>query len=73
MSRGAAKPKCQDCGTTDCHVVAIRDSAFHGKVLRHTFLCGSCEYLREHPEAPRAVKLPRERTKRLQRETLFPE
>jgi hypothetical protein len=38
---------------------------------RHEWLCASCEYLREHPDAPRFVKPPRERAKRLQKETLL--
>lgn len=46
------------------HAVKIRDNFF-------IWLCGSCEVLRKNPDAPRAPKLPRERTKRLQKETLF--
>jgi hypothetical protein len=65
------KPKCRDCKTADCHVVALRDPLYPDR-LRHVFLCGSCEYRLDHPDAPRPVKLPRERSKRLQKETLFP-
>lgn len=61
------KPRCADCKGADCHVVALPSGQ------GHLFLCGSCEYLRAHPDAPRAVKLPRERSKRLQRETLLDE
>ena len=55
--------KCRDCGQRTDRVVPVGD--------RHEWLCASCEYLRLRPDAPMAVKPPRERTKRLQRETLF--
>lgn len=39
---------------------------------RHEWWCGSCEYLRKNPDAPKAKPVPREaRPKRLQRERLF--
>jgi hypothetical protein len=59
-------PKCEDCGCAQPHVVKLRENFF-------VWLCGSCEFRREHPDAPKPVKLPRERTKRLQKETLFDE
>ena len=43
-----------------------------GNTARYAFLCASCEYLREHPDAPRAVKLPQERRPlKLREERLF--
>jgi len=60
----AKQPKCHDCGAATLRVVAVDKG--------HQFVCTSCEYLREHPDAPRAVKMPNERRpKRLQTETLF--
>jgi len=44
------KPKCQDCGTAHCAVVAVKG----GGLL---WLCGSCEMLRANPDAPR-TKVP---------------
>lgn len=38
------KPKCQDCGSARCHVVSRADGAM-------TWLCGSCETLRNDPNA----------------------
>ena len=58
------KPKCADCGAQTYAVVKTASGAL-------VYLCGSCEYRREHPDALRPIKLPRERTKRLQKEQLF--
>jgi hypothetical protein len=58
-------PKCEVCGSRLCHVV----EAGRGW---HIWLCGSCEYRREHPDAPRPALLPWERRARpLQEERLF--
>jgi len=38
------KPKCQDCGSGRCHAVL---TDYGG----HLWLCGSCEMLRNEPEA----------------------
>jgi hypothetical protein len=62
-------PKCRDCGARTARVVTIPSRVV--SEVRHEWLCASCEYLREHPDAPRFVKPPRERAKRLQKETLL--
>lgn len=68
----SAKPKCRDCGGTEARVVSVTDGAYASQtVMRHEWLCASCEYLREHPGAPRAKPLPRERRAKLQEETLL--
>jgi hypothetical protein len=57
-------PKCCDCGEGDVFPYHVG----HG----HIWLCGSCAYKREHPDAAPAVALPRERPSLpLQGETLF--
>lgn len=60
------KARCEDCGSAACfpYRVAGRQG--------YVWLCGSCFFLLEHPDASRATPLPRERrAKRLQKETLF--
>jgi len=56
-------PKCKDCGKRTDRVVTVG--------TRHEWLCADCEYLRMKPDAPRFIKPPRERAKRLQKETLL--
>lgn len=68
MSLGKVTPRCADCNKVTDRCVRRHP---HGVVAGSLFLCADCEYLREHPNAPRAVKLPRERAKRLQKETLL--
>jgi hypothetical protein len=65
-------PICQDCGASGPHPVSRQWFDSYGRaVVGHEWLCGSCEYLRKFPDAPRAVKPPRDRrAKPLQAETL---
>lgn len=65
-------PKCAECGSLASVHVALIEPGDPGK--GHTWLCGSCEYLRENPDAKRgeAPGLPiNMRPKRKQKETLF--
>jgi hypothetical protein len=66
-------PRCQDCGAPNPHAVGVwRFTDKGGKALAHEWVCGSCEYLREHPNARPAIAPPREqRPKRLQKESLL--
>ena len=69
-------PKCKDCGKRTDRVVGITSRFVNQrgdeiKELRHEWLCADCEYLRERPDAPRFIKPPRERAKRLQKESLL--
>jgi hypothetical protein len=64
-------PKCCGCGQRTYSVVTAGTYSVLSTETRHEWLCASCEYLREHPDAPRAIKPPRERTRRLQKETLL--
>lgn len=60
------RPRCVECNV-------ITDTIYRTETGTLLYLCGSCEYLRLHPDAPRAKKLPRERRpKGLQKEQLFP-
>lgn len=68
MIQKDTKPRCADCNARTDRVIVERGP---GGTQHEFFLCASCEYLRANPDAPRAVKLPRERSKRLQKETLF--
>lgn len=66
-------PKCADCGASRPMAV-LREGMTPdnlGGLGSHQWLCGDCVYKLDHPDAPRAVLLPRERVKRLQKETLF--
>lgn len=66
-------PRCSECGDSK-PMAMLRPGATPdaiGGASSHEWICGTCVYLRDHPDAPRAVKLPRERVKRLQKETLF--
>lgn len=62
------KPRCADCNKVTDRCIRRHP---HGVVKLSLFLCADCEYRRDNPDAPKAVKLPRERTKRLQKETLW--
>lgn len=42
-----------------------------GGAFSHEWVCGDCLYKRDHPDAAPAVRLPRERSKRIQKESLF--
>jgi hypothetical protein len=53
---GAKAPFCEDCGSLDCHVVE-RVAGSHGE-FGHLWLCGSCEYLRANPDAPKQTVRP---------------
>ena len=47
------KPKCKTCGTSaNVHAVS-RPGMIPGAALSHAWLCGDCEYLIEHADAPR--------------------
>jgi hypothetical protein len=71
MSR-ARLPRCADCGGMECRVVSYGAPGPNDYRVAHVWLCPSCEYLRANPNAPRAVRMPRERpAASLQRETLF--
>jgi len=62
-------PKCADCGHSADRCVRRHP---HGVVALSMFLCASCEYRRSHPDAPRAVLMPKERRPLpLQAERLF--
>lgn len=72
---------CEVCGATRPRVVSERvemgvtvENGVETPVyalLRHAWLCADCEYKREHPDALLAKPLPRERSAKLQKETLF--
>jgi hypothetical protein len=67
-------PKCKDCGKRTDRVVSLpQRGPNHAAIpeVRHEWLCADCEYLRENPDAPRFIKPPRERSKRLQKESLL--
>lgn len=51
MPSGGRAPFCADCRSADCHVVP-QD---HGGMV---WLCGSCEALRNNPDAPRLTNPP---------------
>jgi C4-type Zn-finger protein len=71
MSR-ARLPRCADCGGMECRVVGYVLHTPQGDRVSHVWLCASCEYRRINPDAPRAVRMPRERpAASLQSETLF--
>jgi len=73
--RKPTPPHCAKCGDPK-PMPMLREGAEpdrQGGATSHLWICGSCLYLRDHPDAPRAVRLPRERSKRLQREQLFDE
>lgn len=72
MRAGDKLPRCADCkARTERVIVERRDDNPANE--RSYFLCASCEYLREHPDATRYVPPPRERRpKGLQKEVLFP-
>lgn len=56
--------KCHACGVATRRVVKIG--------LRHDFECADCEYKRTiNPDPLKAIRLPRERSKRLQKEQLW--
>jgi hypothetical protein len=57
---------CLDCKTQN-DVLPVLNS-----VGGHVFICGSCLYRRDHPDAAPAVEMPRDRRALpLQHETLF--
>ena len=57
--------RCKDCGGVEARVVA-------NATREHVWLCASCEFRREHPDATPATLPPRERrAKALQKERLF--
>ena len=66
------KPFCTDCGTASCHVVTLPSGAM-------IWLCGSCETLRNNPDAEKTKVPPglpgtwpqRGRKGKPQKETLF--
>jgi hypothetical protein len=65
------KPKCADCGShSDVHA-ATNPGTIPGTSVSNVWLCGSCEYRREHPDAIRLVP-PLRKPKVPQAEVLFP-
>lgn len=73
IPRKPVPPKCSGCGASR-PIAVLRDGCVpdnQGGVSSHEWVCGDCLYRRDHPGAARSVKLPRERFKRLQKETLF--
>jgi hypothetical protein len=82
---GGKAPFCNDCGGADCHVVGYEGVAtvtdVDGKKVAqgqvyHVWLCGSCEFLRENPDAqlratPPGLPASWPTRKRKQKETLF--
>jgi hypothetical protein len=64
MSPKIVKPHCEKCGSAECH-------PYQTEIGAYEWLCGSCRYLRQHPNAERKQKLPRERSVAKQRERLF--
>lgn len=44
MSIEVIPPTCADCGSAECYAVGRGDQLI--------WLCGSCEFLRLHPDAP---------------------
>lgn len=65
------KPRCHDCGSAQCHVVAMPGGG-------NTYLCGSCEVLRANPKAKRGkvpsglpVNWPKRKQGKPQDEQLF--
>jgi hypothetical protein len=74
---GEKTPSCADCGTANCHLVTVRFAPFGSEDYYYKWLCGSCEFLREHPDAEKLthpsglpVNWPR-RGQPKQKETLF--
>lgn len=64
-------PKCSKCGTLDCHVALVVPG---DPKSGHFWLCGSCELLRENPDAVTGAMpgLPiKERAKPKQKERLW--
>lgn len=73
--RRPTPPHCAKCGDPK-PMPKLRDGVEPDRVggaTSHEWICGACLYLIDHPDAPRAIKLPRERSKRLQKEQLFEE
>lgn len=62
---------CKDCGAATRLAVRVSEGKGWENAAGFEWLCGSCEYRRSHPEAPKAPSLPRKETARLQTERLF--
>jgi hypothetical protein len=66
-------PHCSECGASKPMAVlrpGAEPDALGGR-SSHVWLCGDCLYRLEHPDALKAVKPPRARSCRLQKECLF--
>lgn len=64
-------PRCEDC---NCRTDRVLTERFALADVREFFLCASCEYLRSHPDAARAIPAPRAmRPAKLQAESLLDE
>ena len=74
IPKKAVPPRCAECGASQPSAVlrpGVEPDKQGGK-YSHEWLCGSCLYRRDHPDAAPAKPLPRERRAvRLQKETLF--
>jgi hypothetical protein len=60
------KPKCQDCGTlVGVHWCPL-DGQIPGAAGAHRWLCGSCEYARDHEYAQRSIRSTRPKVPQLE-------